>query len=92
MPMRWLYPSSETDYNRENLEEALDRQFDGYDEVNNLMWILRYFIHFHWGKSTGYSDILKKFGRLPKVRIKTVAAHFFIPVMSNLPGTYFGLK
>jgi hypothetical protein len=41
MPMRWLYPSSETDYNRENLEEALDRQFDGYDEVNNLMWILR---------------------------------------------------
>jgi hypothetical protein len=41
MPMRWLYPSSETDYNRENLEEALDRQFDGYDEVNKLMWILR---------------------------------------------------
>ncbi|MFA5326350.1 MAG: SusD/RagB family nutrient-binding outer membrane lipoprotein [Prolixibacteraceae bacterium] len=41
IPMRWLYPSSETNYNRENLIEALDRQYDGYDEVNKLMWLLK---------------------------------------------------
>ncbi len=40
-PMRWLYPSSETNTNRENLIEALNRQYDGYDEVNKLMWILK---------------------------------------------------
>lgn len=41
MPMRWLYPTSETNYNRENLIEALDAQYDGYDEVNKLMWLLK---------------------------------------------------
>lgn len=41
IPMRWLYPSSETNYNRENLIEALDRQYDGYDEINKLMWLLK---------------------------------------------------
>jgi len=40
-PMRWLYPGSETNYNRENLIEALNRQYEGYDEVNKLMWILK---------------------------------------------------
>jgi len=41
IPMRWLYPSTETDYNRANLIEALDRQFDGYDEINKIMWLLK---------------------------------------------------
>ena len=41
LPMRWLYPSSETNYNRENLIEALDRQYEGYDEINKLMWLLK---------------------------------------------------
>lgn len=41
IPMRWLYPSSETNYNRENLIEALNRQYEGYDEVNKLMWLLK---------------------------------------------------
>lgn len=41
IPMRYLYPTSETNYNRENLIEALNRQYDGYDEVNKLMWILK---------------------------------------------------
>lgn len=41
IPMRWLYPTSETNYNRENLETALNSQFDGYDEVNKVMWILK---------------------------------------------------
>ena len=41
IPMRWLYPLAETNYNRENLKEALDRQYEGYDEINKLMWILK---------------------------------------------------
>ncbi len=41
MPMRWLYPTSETNYNRENLIDALNAQYDGYDEVNKLMWLLK---------------------------------------------------
>lgn len=41
IPMRWLYPTSETNFNRDNLIEALNRQFEGYDEVNKLMWILK---------------------------------------------------
>lgn len=40
-PMRWLYPSSETNTNRQNLIEALNNQYDGYDEVNKVMWILK---------------------------------------------------
>jgi len=40
-PMRWLYPGSETNTNRENMKAALDRQFDGYDEVNKIMWIIK---------------------------------------------------
>jgi hypothetical protein len=41
LPLRWLYPSSETNYNRENLIEALDTQYDGYDEINKIMWLLK---------------------------------------------------
>jgi hypothetical protein len=41
LPLRWLYPGSETNYNRENLIEALNAQFDGYDEVNKVMWLLK---------------------------------------------------
>ncbi|MGB4415631.1 MAG: SusD/RagB family nutrient-binding outer membrane lipoprotein [Paludibacter sp.] len=41
LPLRWTYPNSETDYNRDNLIEALNRQFDGYDEINKVMWILK---------------------------------------------------
>lgn len=41
IPMRWLYPASETNYNRENLKEALNRQYEGYDEINKRMWILK---------------------------------------------------
>ncbi|MFA5044550.1 MAG: SusD/RagB family nutrient-binding outer membrane lipoprotein [Paludibacter sp.] len=41
LPLRWTYPDSETDYNRDNLIEALDRQFDGYDEINKVMWLLK---------------------------------------------------
>jgi hypothetical protein len=41
IPMRWLYPNSETDYNRENLIIALGRQYNGFDEINKLMWLLK---------------------------------------------------
>jgi len=41
IPMRSLYPGSETNYNRENLIIALDRQYDGYDEINKIMWLLK---------------------------------------------------
>ena len=41
IPVRWLYPSNELSYNRQNVEEALYRQFNGNDNVNELMWILK---------------------------------------------------
>lgn len=41
IPMRTLYPGSETSYNRENLITALNRQYDGYDEINKVMWLLK---------------------------------------------------
>lgn len=41
IPMRWLYPSSETSYNRANLITALTSQYGGVDEINKLMWLLK---------------------------------------------------
>ncbi|MDR1746694.1 MAG: SusD/RagB family nutrient-binding outer membrane lipoprotein [Tannerella sp.] len=40
LPARLMYPSSELSYNQEHYKEAIDRQFNGNDEVNQLMWIL----------------------------------------------------
>ena len=41
LPVRWLYPLDELSYNRENTEEAINIQFGGNDDVNELMWILQ---------------------------------------------------
>lgn len=41
IPMRCLYPGSEMNYNRPNLIDALVRQYDGYDEINKLMWLYK---------------------------------------------------
>lgn len=41
MPMRWMYDKREYDYNREALDEALQRQFGGNDDWNELMWIIK---------------------------------------------------
>ena len=41
IPMRCLYPGSETNNNRKNLTEALNRQYEGYDEINKIMWLLK---------------------------------------------------
>jgi hypothetical protein len=41
IPLRWMYPSKELSYNRAMVEEAIDRQFEGNDDVNETMWILK---------------------------------------------------
>lgn len=40
VPLRWTYPRSEYDNNAENLEIALNRQFNGADDRNDAMWLL----------------------------------------------------
>lgn len=41
IPVRFMYPSDESSYNTENLQEAIDRQFNGNDNVNEKIWILK---------------------------------------------------
>ncbi|MGJ1332525.1 hypothetical protein ACR784_01455 [Sphingobacterium multivorum] len=41
IPMRWRYPSLENNYNSANLDEAMQRQYKGNDEINQLMWLLK---------------------------------------------------
>jgi hypothetical protein len=41
VPKRWMYPQSEYDYNLGNLTAALQRQYNGSDNVNNVMWLLQ---------------------------------------------------
>lgn len=41
IPVRWMYPESEFEYNTENANEAVQRQYAGSDNVNKLMWILQ---------------------------------------------------
>ena len=40
-PTRWMYPQNEINYNRENLEIAVQRQYSGSDDFNGIMWILK---------------------------------------------------
>jgi len=40
-PVRWRYPSKEKSTNPNNLDEAVQRQFNGNDNVNELMWLLK---------------------------------------------------
>jgi hypothetical protein len=40
VPKRWLYPQSEYDYNKDNVEGAVDRQYTT-DNVNEVMWVLQ---------------------------------------------------
>ncbi len=41
IPVRYRYSDREYSYNRENLEEALKRQFNGSDDINDVIWILK---------------------------------------------------
>lgn len=41
IPMRYMYADAENNYNKEQLEIALQRQWGGVDDVNNVMWLLK---------------------------------------------------
>lgn len=41
VPTRWMYPTAEYNYNTENVEAAVARQFNGNDNIVQLMWILQ---------------------------------------------------
>ncbi|MBO9728548.1 MAG: SusD/RagB family nutrient-binding outer membrane lipoprotein [Chitinophaga sp.] len=41
MPLRWMYPQKELDYNAENVSAALKTQFDGNDDPGQVMWLLK---------------------------------------------------
>lgn len=41
IPLRWLYPTVESNKNKNNLNDALIRQFgEPNDNINNVMWLL----------------------------------------------------
>lgn len=41
IPKRWAYPTTEYSTNEVNLKEALQRQFNGSDTQNDLMWLIK---------------------------------------------------
>lgn len=41
IPVRWLYPQKELDYNTENVKQAIASQFGGSDDVNLPIYILK---------------------------------------------------
>jgi hypothetical protein len=41
IPKRWMYPTRERQYNEENLKAALQSQFNGSDDINNVMWLIK---------------------------------------------------
>lgn len=41
IPTRWRYPAVEFEQNGANVGEALQRQYNGTDDPNQLMWILK---------------------------------------------------
>ena len=41
LPLRWMYPNDEINYNSDNVNEALQRQFGGSDTFIGEMWILK---------------------------------------------------
>jgi hypothetical protein len=41
IPKRWSYPSYEMNRNKENLKAALDRQFSGSNNINDVIWLIK---------------------------------------------------
>lgn len=41
VPVRWRYPRAEYQTNEANVKEAIKRQYDGSDDVDDVMWILK---------------------------------------------------
>ncbi len=40
IPVRWMYPQSELNLNANNVQEAVQRQFGGNDNINGQMWLV----------------------------------------------------
>lgn len=40
-PVRWLYPQAELDVNADNVAAAIQSQYGGTDDANQVMWILK---------------------------------------------------
>ncbi len=41
LPVRWMYPNSELNYNTDNVSAAISSQFGGSDDNNQVMWLLK---------------------------------------------------
>lgn len=41
IPLRWMYPTREKQYNEANLKAALQSQFNGSDDINDVMWLVK---------------------------------------------------
>ncbi len=41
VPKRWMYPQAEYTINKANVEEAVQRQYSGDDDINGVMWLLQ---------------------------------------------------
>ena len=40
-PKRWMYPQKELDYNADNVSSALQSQYNGDDDPDQVMWLLK---------------------------------------------------
>lgn len=40
-PVRWPYPQKELEFNSDNVQAAIQSQYSGNDDTNQLMWILK---------------------------------------------------
>lgn len=41
IPTRWMYPLVEYQRNKANIDEAVQRQYNGNDNVNSIMWLIQ---------------------------------------------------
>jgi len=41
IPVRWMYPDTEINFNNDNLTKAIQSQYGGSDEYNQKMWLLK---------------------------------------------------
>ncbi|MDR6197702.1 SusD/RagB family nutrient-binding outer membrane lipoprotein [Siphonobacter sp. SORGH_AS_0500] len=41
LPIRWLYPQKELDYNTSQVKAAINSQYGGSDDFNQQMWLLK---------------------------------------------------
>lgn len=41
MPLRWMYPQDELNYNMDNVSQAINSQYGGSDDYMGVMWLLQ---------------------------------------------------